>query len=119
MTLSYAYQHYFSTLTASYTYADIDDAQIETLVVTPKVGIFNERGALWIGAQYQRTEHSQSGSINLPPLGAVSFNVDLEDEKNWNYLVGGRWNFSEDLSVTAEVGFADRKQFLFSLEKKF
>lgn len=122
MTLSYAYKHYFATLTGSYTVASLDDADIDTLVISPRIGVFNEKGALWVGAHYQRTEHTQSGNINLAlgmiPL-PVSFNVDLEDEDNWNFLVGGRWNFTEDLSITAEVGFADRKQFLLSLEKQF
>ena len=117
--LSYAHKHYFATLVGAYTYADLDDAEINTFVVTPKIGIFNDRGALWIGAHYQYTEHSQTGTINLPQIGSISFNVDLEDDKNWNYLVGGRWNFTEDMSLTMEAGFADRKQLIISLEKKF
>lgn len=119
VTLNYAYRHWFASLTGSYTVADLDDASIDTLVVTPKVGVFNDCGAIWIGAQYQRTEHSQSGSIALPPLGQVTFDVDLEDRKNWGWLVGGRYNISDNLSLTAEVGFADRKQVIVSLEKKF
>ncbi|MFK7909729.1 MAG: hypothetical protein AB8F34_03920 [Akkermansiaceae bacterium] len=119
VTLNYAYRQFFVSLTGSYTIADLDDADIDTLVVSPKIGMFNDRGAIWIGAQYQRTEHSQSGSIGLPPLGQVTFNVDLEDEKNWGWLVGGRLNLSDDLALTLEAGFADRKQVLVSLEKKF
>jgi len=121
VTLSYAYKHYFATVTGAHTVASLDDADIDTLVILPKVGVFNEKGALWIGAQYQRTEHSQAGAINVAALGGglVTFDVDLEDEHNWNYLVGGRWNFTEDLSITAELGFSDRKQFLLSLERKF
>lgn len=126
MTLSYAYKHYFATVTGSYSHASTDRAEIDTLVVVPRVGIFNEKGALWIGAQYQRTEHTQSGNIDLtintlagPMTFPVDFTVDLEDEDNWNLLVGGRWNMTEDLSLTVEVGFADRKQALIALEKKF
>ncbi|MCP5537344.1 MAG: hypothetical protein H7A51_14070 [Akkermansiaceae bacterium] len=122
MTLSYAYKHYFASLTGSYTFASLDEAEIDTLVILPKVGVFNEKGALWVGAQYQRTEHTQAGNINLSlggPSFPVSFNVDLEDQDNWNFLVGGRWNFTDDLSITAEVGFADRKQLLVYLEKTF
>ncbi|MBT8045421.1 MAG: hypothetical protein KJO79_10760 [Verrucomicrobiae bacterium] len=126
MRLSYAYKHYFATLTGSYTHASLDYAEIDTLVVVPRVGIYNEKGALWIGAQYQRTEHTQSGNISLtmltpggPMTLPVDFTVDLEDEDNWNFLVGGSWNFTEHLSLTVEVGFADRKQALIALEKKF
>ena len=118
-TLNYAYEHYFVSVTGTYTVANVDDANIDTLVVSPKIGIFNDRGAIWVGAHYQSTEHSQSGSIALPPLGQVTFDVDLEDEENWSWLVGGRINLSEDLSLTLEAGFGDRKQAIVSLERKF
>lgn len=122
VTLAYAYRHYFATLTGSYTFASTDQADIDTLVVLPKMGVFNEKGALWVGAQYQKTEHSQAGNINLSlggPSVPVTFSIDLEDQDNWNFLVGGRWNFTDDLSITAEVGFADRRQYLIYLEKQF
>ena len=120
VTLSYAHKHYFATVTGAYTVASLDDADIDTLIILPKVGVYNEKGALWIGAHYQCTEHSQAGAINVPALGGlVTFDFDLEDEHNWSCLVGGRWNFNEDLSITAELGFSDRKQFLISLERKF
>lgn len=123
MALSYAYRHYFATVTGSYTMASLNRAEIDTLVVLPRVGLFNEKGAVWLGAQYHRTEHSQSGSLSLalpgPTILPVSFNVDLEDEAAWSTVVGGRWNFADDRSLTVEAGVSGRKQVMVFLERKF
>lgn len=131
ITLAGGYKSFFATLTANYSWGDvnIDDGRglwledpngIETLVVVPRIGWRFDKGALWIGGYYQYTEHTQTGSFRLPPpLGTVNFQADVEDEAPWSYLVGGQYEISEKWILSAEIGFGDRTQVLLGTTFRF
>ncbi len=111
----------FASLTGVYTVADLEDgdSSIDTWVLTPKVGLHGDRGAIWVGGQHQATSHTQSGSISVDPLGPVNFAVSLQDETAWNWLVGGRLNLGERCYLILEGGFGDRTQGLVALGMDF
>lgn len=111
----------FASFTGVYTIADLSegDSQIETWVLTPKIGVHGERGALWVGMHHQSTAHTQSGTFEFDPLGPVDYDITLADETNWNYLVGGRLNIGERCYVILEGGFGDRTQALVSVGMEF
>lgn len=120
-TLSAAVGSVFASLTAIYTHADLDggDAEIDTLIVSPKIGIHGPRGALYTGAHYQDTTHRQSGTITVEPLGDIGFDIELEDAENWSWIVGGRLNLTERLFLSAEGGFGERTHGLASIGIRF
>ena len=112
------HERFFTSLTGIYTHADLEDgdAQIDTLIASPKIG---RRGALYTGAHYQQTNHTQQGSIQVDMLGDINFDIELEDAENWNWIIRGRWNVTERLFVSAEGGFGERHQGLVSVGFRF
>lgn len=131
VTLAAGYRNYFFSLTADYTWADVDMEDqpgltlndpngIETLVLTPKIGYHGKRGALWVGAFYQHTEHTQSGSFAVPGMGVIDFAADVEDKTAWNPVIGGEYYVNEHWSLSGELGFGDdRRQALLGLTYRF
>lgn len=131
LTVAAGHGSFFASLTADYTRARVDyddrdglvlaDASgIGTLVITPKVGWHGRRGAVWIGAFYQHTEHTQKGSFDIPGLGIVDFAADVEDKTSWNALVGGEYHFNGQWSACMEVGFGrDKRQAMLGVTRRF
>ena len=131
ITVAGGYGNFFASLTANYTWADVDLEDglglslddpngIETLVVVPRIGWRFERGAIWAGGYYQFTEHTQSGSFRLPPpIGTIQFQADVEDEAPWSYVVGGEYRISDQWILSAEIGFGDRTQVLLGTSYRF
>jgi len=121
----------FFSFTADYTWGDVefetgpgltlnDPSAIETLILTPKIGYHGNRGAVWVGAYYQHTEHTQTGTFFLPLRGPVDFTADVEDKTPWTPVVGGEYFFNEHWSITGEFGFGeDRKQGLVGVTYRF
>jgi len=122
---------FFASLTADYTWASVrfddgaglsltDASAIGTLVLTPKVGWHGSRGALWVGAFYQRTRHTQKGAFDLPGMGTIDFAADVKDKTAWCALVGGEYHFSATWSATVEAGFGkDKRQALLGVTCRF
>ena len=131
MTLAAGYKNFFGTVTANYTWGDVnlkdgpglsfvDPNGIQTLVISPKVGWRFENGAVWVGGYYQHTNHTQTGSFALgPPLGIVNFQASVEDKTPWNYVVGGEYKISNNWILMAEVGFGGREQVLAGTTYRF
>jgi len=131
MTLAAGYKSFFASVTGNYTWADVDlqgggglalnDANnIGTLVITPKVGWRFDKGAVWVGAFYQATEHTQFGRFNLgPPLGTVNFNATVKDAAPWDFIMGGEYKITDHWILTGEVGLGSREQVLVGTSYRF
>jgi hypothetical protein len=77
-------------------------------VLTPRVGVYNQKGALYVGAMYQDAQEKHKGTIPLPFLGLVPFSVELSQKDDWNWVAGGSWAFRPDWTLEIEGGFGDR-----------
>lgn len=131
LTVAVGHGSIFASVTADYTFGNteyssgggltLEDADgIETLIISPKIGIHGKRGAIWAGAYYQSTEHTQRGSILLPGPLPINFEADVEDAQEWIAIVGGEYYFNEFWSLTLEYGFGDqREQGLVGLTRRF
>lgn len=89
------------------------DSSADAFVVTPRVGVHNRRGALYLGAMYQEATEEHDGTIALPlvpglPPIPVPFEVDLKQQDDFNWLVGGTAALGTSWTLQAEVGFGDR-----------
>ena len=117
VTVAGGWRRLFAMVEVDYTWADADledtkDLKLDdpdgigTLVVIPKIGCRIGDVSVWVGAQYQHSEHKQTGAFTLDPLGKVPFGVEVEDEHNWGWLAGVQWDLNRHWSLTAEAGLA-------------
>lgn len=115
--LAGGWKEFFASLTGVYTGTDLkeQDSTIEAWVLQPRVGArLDGPGAkneviLWLGAMYQQVTEEHEGSINVPGLGPVDYNVRLEDDAPWNYLVGAALCIGRNIELSLEGGFGDRQ----------
>jgi hypothetical protein len=56
--------------------------------------------------------------VNAGDISA-SYDVVLEQEKEWNFLIGGSAQFSEQIHVSVEGGFGNRQQVMGNLTFRF
>ena len=126
-TLAGGWKRLFASLTYTFTDTDLEDASsaINAWVLTPKVGLVNERGAIWVGAMYQEAQEKQKGSRSItllvPEARAVwiDYDAELEQKQAWNYLGGLHVMLGEHWHVELEGGFGDRKQATLSASYRF
>jgi hypothetical protein len=114
-------EKWFATVAADITETDLDvaDSSVSAWVVTPKVGLRLSRGAVWIGAMYQRAEEEHRGVFELPFVGQIPFQVKLRELEPWNYTIGGTAGLGEHWVLILQGGFGDRKSALATIEYRF
>jgi len=133
ITLAGGYQNFFGSLDANYTYSNIDlvDGDIKTLTISPRLGVLVDPAAIkgafafWIGAMYMDYKQTVTDSANLkeldPTLPAVDleFEIDIENEEPWNFLMGGQWEISRRWQMMVEGGVGNRQQIIFGTLMRF
>ncbi|MBU0679491.1 MAG: hypothetical protein KJ626_15430 [Verrucomicrobia bacterium] len=126
-TLAAGWEQYFGSLTATYMLTDLDvsDSSITTWIVAPKVG-FNAPGgeciggvAFWIGGMYQKVDENQQGDVSLAGLGRIDYDVELEEESNWNWLAGISVGINKDWTIELENGVGDRQHAVVTATYRF
>jgi hypothetical protein len=118
---------FFGSLTTIVTNTSLSgdfDSSAEAFVVTPRVGIYNQRGAVYAGAMYQETTEEHRGTIGLPlipglPPIPVPFEVELRQKEDINWLLGGTLAFGEHWTLQAEGGFGGRDHVDIELGYRF
>ena len=74
---------------------------------------------------HQDVDEHQTGSVteDLSAFGlgtqTISYDVKQEAEEEWNFLVGGSLDLSEQFNIAIEGGFGEREQFMGSLTFRF
>jgi len=122
VTVAFGTERLFASLTPIWTRTSLSgdfESEAEAFVVSPRFGLHDERGSVWLGAMYQSAEESHSGVIALPVVGGVPFAVELSENDAWNALVGlaveldGHWN------LELEGGFGGREAASASVTWRF
>ena len=111
VTLAVGGERWFASLTGIYTDTNLSgdfDSQVSAIVVSPKVGLHGDRGAVWIGAMWQQAEEEHSGNLAIPFVGNVDFAVKLAEESSTNLLMGMSAGITEHWHVELEGGAGDR-----------
>jgi hypothetical protein len=133
ITLAGGYKNFFGSLDANYSYSEIDvvDGDIETLTISPRVGVLVDPAvvkgsfAFWIGAMYMDYKQTVTDSVNLneldPNLPALEleFEIDIENEEPWNFLMGGQWEITKRWQMLVEGGVGNRQQIIFGTMFRF
>jgi hypothetical protein len=117
----------FGSLTAIATNTSLSgdfDSSADALVLTPRFGLHNRRGSLYVGAMYQEATEEHKGTIGLPlvpglPPIPVAFEVELRQKDDWNWLAGGTLALGEHWTLQAEGGFGDRDHVDIELGYRF
>lgn len=114
-------EKWFATLSYDFTETDLDVAEssVSAWVLTPHVGLRLSRGAVWVGAMYQRAQEEHRGVFDLPFVGQIPFHVTLRELEPWNYLIGGTAGLGEHWVLILQGGFGDRLSALASIEYRF
>ena len=122
ITLAGGYKDFFGVLDYNYTETDLDVASEDAIakVLSTRIG-WNGRigewsGSLWIGAMQQNIR--QMLDIQVPGLPFV-VEVEQETASPVNYLMGGRWNITEEIELLLEGGVGERQQVFSSLSYRF
>lgn len=121
-TLAAGGANWFGSLTTIWTTENLSgdfDSDAEALVISPRVGLRDERGAVWIVATYQDAQETHKGTIALPFLGPVGFDVELEEHDPWSFGVGAAAALSEHWSLHLEGGLAQRRTAEFGATYRF
>jgi hypothetical protein len=133
ITLAGGYKNFFASLDGNYTYSNIDvvDGEIKVYTISPRVGmLFNPESvpgslALWVGAMYMRYRQTVTDDINLQELDdrlpsvEIDFELDVKNDKPWNFLFGTQWEMTKRWQATVEGGVGDRKQVVTGLSFRF
>ncbi len=121
-TLAFGGDRWFGSVTAVYTETSFGsefDSSVEAVAVQPRIGLVRGPWQYWVGGMYLDAEEKHSGTIDLPFLGPVPFDVELREKDQWNFAVGARHEFSKKFDATLEVGFGDRDSTLLYVGYRF
>ncbi len=122
LTLAGGGDRWFGSLTGVLTESDLTgdfDSSASSFVAMPRVGMYGERGAIWIGAMYQTTEEEHRGTIGLPFVGPVPFDVTLKQQDEWNALAGIHAAIAEHWTIEVEGGFGARQHATMTIDYRF
>jgi hypothetical protein len=109
-TVAGGWDRYFATLTFDYseTELDVSTSSVTSWVVTPRFGFHDGPAAVYVGGMYQQAEERHEGIFTMPYLGAIPFEVELEQTEAWNYLVGLNAGVGPHWQLTVEGFFGGR-----------
>ncbi len=121
-TLVWGGEHWFSSLTGTWTDASLSgdfSSSVKSFSAQPRVGLVWDKWQFWVGGLYLDTEETHRGVIDLPLIGMVPFDVELEGADKWNTALGASYIFSPKTSLSFEVGFGNRDHTLFNFTYRF
>lgn len=117
----------FASFTGVWTWSDLDTSgsSVESLVLMPRLGYsLPEFGAtkamqIWIGAMYLDIEEEHDGTATVSTLGPINYDVDLQQDEDWSYLIGAHIALTDRLGIEVEGGFGDRTSGTASVGLRF
>lgn len=112
---------FFGLMDFSYSYSNLNigDSSIKSFIFTPKIGYLITKkksvggGALWVGAMYWSMNYKLQGidaHSNKPNGPEISYDLTMDSEKPWNFIIGGGWEFNPRWGLLVELGLGNRKQ---------
>jgi hypothetical protein len=122
LTLAYGGERWFTSVTTTWTDTDLSgdfESSVRTFTAQPRIGLIVNKWQFWVGGMYLDTDEKHVGTIELPFLGPVPFEVELEGADKWNTAVGAGYVFSPKVTLYFEVGFGKRDHTLFNFTYRF
>jgi hypothetical protein len=109
-TLAAGYRQFFGMVDANYSQTDLGfDDRFRALIASTRIGWNGSIGLvpvrLWVGGSYWDTVNTAKATVEVPDVGAVSFEADQGPKHAWNGLVGASVVFHRHLDAFVEYGF--------------
>jgi len=121
-TLAYGGEHWFASLTGTYTDTDLKgdfDSSVESTTWQPRIGYVNDGWQYYVGGFYLDADEKHSGNFVFPGLGTIPFNVELTEKDSFSYTAGVHTMLGDHLEVTLELGGGNRKTTLLNIGWRF
>lgn len=102
----------FASLTPVWTRTDLSgdfDSEVETLAVSPRVGLRDGRGSVWLGARWQDVDERHAAPLLIPGAGGVPVRLELAERSAWDGLAGLAVALDSHWNLELEGGFGARK----------
>jgi opacity protein-like surface antigen len=116
-TLAYGNEHWFTSLTGTRVNTNLSgdfDSSVRSSTWQPRIGLIHDEYAFWLGGLYIKTEERHRGTIALPFVGPVPFDVELGERNHWNPTLGARHTFDRNVDISLELGGGGRNTMLVS-----
>jgi hypothetical protein len=127
VTFAMGFKAFFVVVDYKYTvtYPNDDAGKLTTHALSPKIGIQMAskngpgRGTLWLGGMFMSNKQSFGGILNveeISPIVAIilgkeaDYSGDIENNQQWNMLIGGAYFINQHHNLYLEIGFIGRKQ---------
>jgi hypothetical protein len=135
LNLALGWRQFFLALPLTYTWSDVDiiDNTVESIFISPRVGVTQQfeamgRLAYYIGANWLQADIDIVGSITLdeagiPGIGGdtrIDYVISQSNKDRWNYLIGLNWDITDSWSLQGEFGSGgSRENIITSLTYRF
>jgi hypothetical protein len=117
-TLAFGYRWLFASynFARSWQFLELMDNTERVTVQGPRVGLqlrpFGIEGNVYIGAMHEYYAGRQKGSLAVPGLGALAFDLVAEPTHGWNPTLGAEIGFTRHIRANIEAGFRGRTHVL-------
>jgi hypothetical protein len=121
-TLAYGTESWFTSVTTVWTTTNTSgdlNSSVDSTSVQPRIGLLRSNWRFWAGGMYLKTDEKHEGVFELPFIGDVPFEIELETKDKWNYTAGVGYAFSERANLSLELGFGNRTHTLFNFNVRF
>ena len=121
-TLAYGTESWFTSVTTTFTTTNTSgdlDSSVDSTSVQPRIGLLRSSWRFWAGGMYLKTDEKHEGVFELPFIGDVPFEIELETKDKWNYTLGAGYAFSDRANLSFELGFGNRTHTLFNFNVRF
>jgi len=117
--LAMGWRQFFLALPLTYTWSDVDiiENTVESIFISPRVGVTQQfeawgRLAYYVGANWLQADIDIVGSINLDEVGIpgisgdtrIDYVISQSNKDRWNYLIGLNWDINDSWSLQGEIG---------------
>lgn len=135
-TLAGGVGNWFTILDINFSRTELDilDGQINSVVISPRVGYrfspYNHELRVWVGGMYQGIQQKMAGNLSdilsgelASKVNAISpdgrFDVRQELESEWNTTLGFNYVLNSSWDVVGEVGMGERTSAFIGLGYRF
>ena len=124
-TVAFGYSAFFASYDFSYhwQFMKLPSNTVKVAVQGPRVGIqftpWGFQGNVYVGAMRESIFGRQTGTIDVPGLGSVDFDIIARPEHAWNPTAGAELGITRHIRVNLEAGFSGRNTVLLGAGYRF
>jgi len=120
-TAAFGYRSFFAAYNVSWSwnYLKMPTNTERATIQGPRAGIRLPRVSVYAGAMREHYAGRQTGSIDMPGIGALAFDLVAEPQHSWNPALGAEIGISRNIHANVEYGFSGRNQLMLGAGYRF